>query len=123
MLKQYTRIITILILLFHYFICGHAFWSLFSDYQGWTIYHFYPFFLLLFSLAWTGIFLGKRWCALIYFSLLFMELAMKLFFGRTAFGIEFGNIMFPYDLGFSFIILLLYKSLFRSPADAEPYNQ
>jgi hypothetical protein len=44
---------------------------------------------------------------------------MKLFFGRTAFGIEFGNIMFPYDLGFSFIILLLYKSLFRSPADAE----
>jgi hypothetical protein len=44
---------------------------------------------------------------------------MKLFFGHTIFGNEFGNIMYPCDLGFSFIILLLYKSIFRSPADAE----
>jgi hypothetical protein len=119
MLKEYTRIITILILVFHYFIFGLTFYSSFSDYSEWSIYTYKPFFILIFALVWTGISLGKRWCALLYFSLLFMELTMKLFFGHTIFGNEFGNIMYPCDLGFSFIILLLYKSIFRSPADAE----
>ena len=82
---------------------------MFSDYGGWTLYHAYPFGILLFTLLWTAIVFGKRWGAFAYFLLVFAELAMKLFFGVFPFGKVFGSILFPIDLLFAFVILLLYK--------------
>jgi hypothetical protein len=45
--------------------------------------------------------------------MLFYELAMKLFFGKYIFGEVFGDVFFPADLIFSFIILLLYTQHFN----------
>ncbi len=113
------KLFTYTILGFHIFITGHAFYSLFSDYISFNLMHLHPLMLLLFTLAWVGITLGKRWCAFAYFSLLFYELAMKLFFGNYLFGKVFGDVMFPYDLLFGMVILVLYKQLFIRQDDTK----
>ncbi len=108
-MKQLSPYLIIGILIFHVLATLFAFYTMFSDYTGWTIYHVYPFGLILFTLAWFGIFMKKRWAAFVYFSLMFFELAMKLFFGSYTFGKVLGTILFPLDLLFAFVILLLYK--------------
>jgi hypothetical protein len=86
---------------------------MFSDYDRFTLFHFRPFFQLLFTLTWAGIFFKKRWSFFIYLTLMFYELAMKLFFGRYEYGQVFGDIFFPADLIFAIIILLLYNQHFN----------
>lgn len=108
-MKQFSPFIVLGILIFHIVATIWAFYTMFSDYTIWTINHAYPFGLLLFTLAWTGIYLKKRWCAFAYFMLMFLEIAIKLFFGHNAFGEALGSILFPLDLVFSFSILILYK--------------
>lgn len=109
----YVRTLIFSILLFHLAISIHGFYVMFSDYSGWTLYHLRPFLQLLFTLAWVGIFLRKRWGFFVYISLLFYELAMKLFFGKNLFGLVFGDVFFPADLLFAMIVLLLYKHHFN----------
>ena len=111
--KFYVRALMLTILLFHAFISVHGFYTMFSDYSGWTLYHMRPILQLLFTLAWAGIYFQKRWSFFVYISLLFYELAMKLFFGKTLFGLVFGDVFFPADLLFAFIVLLLYKHHFN----------
>ena len=111
--KFYVRALMLAILLFHAAISLHGFYTMFSDFNGWTIYHMRPFLQLLFTLAWAGICFQKRWSFFVYISLLFYELAMKLFFGTSLFGLVFGDVFFPADLLFAFIILLLYKHHFN----------
>ena len=82
---------------------------MFSDFSGWTLYHGYPFGILVFTLLWTAVVFRKRWGAFAYFMLVFAELAIRLFFGAFSFGKVFGDILFPLDLLFAFVILLLYK--------------
>ena len=107
--KSYTGIIVLLILLFHIGATIYAGYTMFSDYTGWTLYHFYPIMLILFTAAWVGIYKKVRWCAFTYFMLVFQELIIKLFFGKYLFGEVFGDILFPIDLIFAFCILFLYK--------------
>ena len=45
---------------------------------------------------------------------MFYELAMKLFFGRYIFGQVVGDVFFPADLLFAFIILMLYNQHFNA---------
>lgn len=97
------------VLAFHLGAAVIAFGTMFSDFSGWTLYHAYPFGVLFFAVLWTAIVFGKRWGAFSYFLLVFAELAMKLFFGAFPFGKVFGSILFPVDLLFAFVILLLYK--------------
>ncbi len=113
MLKSYTRIIIYCILLFHAAITVHGFVTMFSDHSEWTLYDFRPFMQLLFTLVWAGICFQKRWCFFAYVSLMFYELAMKLFFGRYLYGEIFGDVFFPADLLFAIIILMLYKQHFN----------
>ena len=97
--KNYYQLFLLAILLFHIIITGHGFYS--------------PIMQLLFTAAWAGIFFKKRWSFFLYLSMLFYELAMKLFFGKYIFGEVFGDVFFPADLIFSFIILLLYTQHFN----------
>ena len=107
-----TRLITGGILLFHIVITLHSFYVMFTDYNGFTIEHGHPFALLAFTLCWRGVFLRKRFFALVYFSLIVLELMMKLFFGKYVFGEVFGKVFFPADILFVFVILFLYKQIF-----------
>ena len=112
--KNYIRILVICILLFHLLITIHGFWTMFSDFDSWTLYHVRPFLQLLVTLAWLGIVLQKRWSFFVYITLLFYELAMKLFFGQYIFGQVFGDVFFPANLLFAFIIMIVYKSHFAN---------
>ncbi len=112
--KNYSRLFVLAILLFHIAITLHGFYTMFSDYTDWTLFHFRPFMQLLFTLAWAGICLKKRWSFFMYLSMLFYELAMKLFFGKFVFGQVFGDVFFPADLVFAFVILLLYNQHFNA---------
>ena len=111
--KNYIQLLTFSILLFHFAITLHGFYIMFTDYTGWTLYHLRPFFQLLFTVVWALIDIKKRWAFFVYVTLLFYELAMKLFFGKYDFGQVFGDVFFPADLLFAFIILMLYKQHFN----------
>jgi hypothetical protein len=109
MFKHYSSYFVISIFIFHVLASVYATYSLFSDFSSWTIFHVYPIVLWLFTFAWGGIFLKKRWCAFAYFMLTFFELANRLFFGKFDYGEVFGNILFPINLVFAFVILALYR--------------
>ncbi|MBK7690060.1 MAG: hypothetical protein IPK62_08385 [Bacteroidetes bacterium] len=107
-----TKLILGSIFLFHLGITIHSFYLLFTDFTGLTLEHAHPMALLLFTLCWMGVYFGKRIFALLYFSLVLLELMMKLFFGNYLFGELFGKVFFPADILFLFIILILYKQIF-----------
>ena len=100
------------ILLFHIFVTLHSFYSMFSNFTEFTLYHVDPFAKLVFTIAWAGIFLKQRIFGLIYFSLIVIELMMKIFFQSSLFGNVLGDIFYPADLLFVFVILMLYKQIF-----------
>jgi energy-coupling factor transporter transmembrane protein EcfT len=85
---------------------------MFTDFNGLNIEHGHPIALLIFTLCWLGVFLRKRIFALLYFSLIVVELMMKLFFGNYLYGEVFGKVFFPADILFLFVILFLYKQIF-----------
>lgn len=107
------------IFLFHIGITAHSFYLMFTDFDGFTIEHAHPFALLLFTLCWLGLFLKRRIFGLLYFSLVLLELMMKMFFGRYLFGEVFGRVLFPADILFVFVILILYKHIFGERSTRE----
>jgi hypothetical protein len=111
--KNYIQILLYSILLFHGGIALHGLYTMFSDYNGWSLFHLRPFLQLLYTLAWLGICLKKRWTFFVYISLMFYELAMKLFFGKYDFGAVFGDVFFPVNLLFAIIVLMLYTQHFN----------
>jgi len=119
--KNYIRILILAILAFHLAITLHGFYTMFSDYAGWSIYHLRPIFQLLFTLAWAGIYFKKRWSFFLYISFMFYELAMKLFFGKYIFGDVFGDVFFPADLIFAIIMLMLYRQHFNESEEIETH--
>ncbi len=107
------------ILLFHVILTLHAFFVMFSDFEGMTIAHAQPFAMLLFTLCWLGLLLKKRIFGLLYFSLVMTELVMRLLFGKFLYGDIFGSVFFPADILFVFVILFLYKQIFGERSVAE----
>jgi hypothetical protein len=112
-----SRILSITLLLFHAVITAHGFYTMFADFDGWNLYHARPLMQLLFTFVWLIITLKKRWGFFVYITLIFYELTVKLFFGQYEFGQIFGDVFFPADLLFAFIVLLLYKQLFHKVAN------
>lgn len=106
------KIILGAILLFHVALFIHAAYLMFSDFNGLDIQYGRLAMMLLFTITWLGIYFQKRLSALVYFSLVTFELLMKLFFGKVVFGDVFGNVFFPADILFIFIVLFLYKQIF-----------
>lgn len=102
------------ILAFHIIALGTSIYYFNIETPNLGIYRFDSLFKLLFTLAWLGIALKKRWCAFAYFLLCLYELAMRLFFRKTQFADVFGDILFPLDLLFIFVLLLAYREHFRS---------
>lgn len=112
--KYFLPILSYSILFFHLAITLHGFYTMFSGFNEWTIDHLRPFAQLLFTLLWTGICFRKRWAFFAYLTICLYELAMKLFFGGYLFGQVFGDVFFPADLLFAFMILLTYKQQFHA---------
>jgi hypothetical protein len=108
-LKQLAPYLIIGIFIFHILATGYAFYSMFNPFLAWTFGHVYPFGLLLFTGVWFFILIKKRIAAVVYFMMVFTELMIKLFMGSYEFGKVLGSILFPIDLVFAFVILLLYK--------------
>lgn len=102
------------ILAYHVVAFGLSFYTFYLETSSPTLYRFDPVAKLLFTLAWLGVALKKRWSAFAYFLLCLYELAVRLFFGNTRFGDVFGDIFFPVDLLFIFLLLIAYREHFRS---------
>jgi hypothetical protein len=102
------------ILLYHLFAFGLSLYTFNIDASGYTLYRFDTLAKLLFALAWLGITLRKRWAAFGYFLLCLYELAMRLFFRNTTFGDVFGDVLFPVDLLFIFMLLIAYRAHFNT---------
>lgn len=100
------------ILLFHLIITLHSTYTYFYDFTTITLYHGTPIAYLIFTLSWLGITLRKKIFPLIYFSLIILELLIRFFFGKFELGVIYGNILFPLDILFFFIVMILYKSIY-----------
>ncbi|MBL7772373.1 MAG: hypothetical protein JNM95_05915 [Chitinophagaceae bacterium] len=101
------------ILGFHVFALGLSVYTFQIESQDLGIYRFDTLLKLLFTLAWLGITLKKRWCAFAYFLLCLYELVMRFFFRKTVFAEVFGDILFPADVLFIFILMFAYREHFR----------
>lgn len=107
-----SKFLLIGIFLFHLAITIHSTYTHFYDFTSFTLYHGTPIAYLLFTLSWLGITLRKKFFPLIYFSLILLELLIRFFFGKYELGAIFGNILFPLDILFFFIVMILYKSIY-----------
>ncbi|MBP9934030.1 MAG: hypothetical protein KBF25_10060 [Chitinophagaceae bacterium] len=107
-----SRVIAGIILLFHLFITAHGFYTMFSDYQSWEQMMINPFLQLLFTLIWSGIWMGKRVFGFAYFLVVLFEILIRVFFIKSSFGKVFGDIFFPADLIFTGLMIIMYKPLF-----------
>lgn len=114
-MKSYTSYILIGILVFHIFITLMSFYSLFTDYTGWTNYHLVPFGYLVYTLLWVGVCKKSRIISLAYLLVSLLEIGAKLFLSKSALGQVLGDVLFPANLIFIAIIALLYNLIFKSP--------
>lgn len=112
MIKSNTNIIFFSILAFHIIWCFTSFYFLFSDFEGWTIYHFKPFAVLLLTLAWAGVCAKKYILGLVYIGLVMVEFLTKAVTRGSIYAEVFGEVMFPVDLIFVSILLFLFRSHF-----------
>ena len=114
-MKSYISYVLNGILVFHLFITLLSFYSLFTDYTGWTNYHLLPFGYLLYTILWVGVCKKNRLISLAYLLVSLLEIGAKLFLTKSAIGQVLGDILFPANLIFIAIIALLYNLIFKSP--------
>lgn len=111
-MKANTNIIFFSILAFHIIWCLTSFYSMFSDFEGWTIYHFKPIGMLLLTLAWVGVCAKKYLLGLTYIALVMIEFLTKAVMRGDVYADVFGEVMFPVDLIFVTILLFFFKPHF-----------
>lgn len=111
-MKDNTKIIFYSILAFHLVWCLFSFYSMFSDFDGWTIYHSQPFLFLLFTLVWLGVCFKNYIFGFIYIGMVMAEFLTKATMRDTIWADVFGEILFPIDLIFVAVLLFLFKTHF-----------
>lgn len=111
-MKANTNIIFYSILAFHIVWCLTSFYSMFAEFDSWTIYHFKPFCMLLLTLAWVGVCAKNYIFGLVYIGLVMIEFLTKAVMRGSIEAEVFGKVMFPVDLIFVSILLLLFKNHF-----------
>jgi len=112
-MKLNTNIVFYGILIFHLFWCSLSFYTLFSDFTLWTSYHWIPFILLLFTLVWLGACQRNYLFGLAYIALVMIEFLSRAAF-RGSIWVEevVKGLMFPVDLIFVAVLLILFKRHF-----------
>ena len=111
-MKLNTNIVFYFILAFHAIWCLYSFYSMFSDFDGWTTYHAQPFLLLLFTRVWLGVCLKKYLFGFAYIGMVMIEFLTKAVLRDTQWADIFGEVLFPIDLIFVAILLFLFKTHF-----------
>jgi hypothetical protein len=111
-MKLNTNIVFYSILAFHIVWCGYSFYTMFSDYSGWTIYHWRPFLLLLFTLVWAGVCSKKYLFGFAYIGIVMIEFLTKAAYREATWADVFGEVLFPIDLIFVAVLLFLFKTHF-----------
>ena len=111
-MKLNTNIVFFSILAFHVIWCVFSFYSMFSDFSGWTIYHWRPFLLLVFTLVWAGVCARKYLFGFFYIGIVMIEFLTKAAFRETTWAEVIGEVLFPIDLIFVAILLFLFKTHF-----------
>lgn len=111
-MKLNSSIIFLLILVFHVLITAQSFYSMFGEYEGWTIYHWRPFGCLFFTIIWFGAY--KKWYnwGLAYIAFVMIEFLLYAAFKENTWAQVFGQLLFPIDLIFTAVLLYLFKSHF-----------
>lgn len=112
-----------------YFKIENTFWYIFFFHLGITIYTFisflfdeipfsihyaYPILLAVFTLVWYFIAQKKVWAFYLYFAMTLAEYIIQVRFQHNLYGDLFGKILFPLDIIFCIVLLLLYKHQFTN---------
>lgn len=112
-MKANTHIIFYSILAFHVVWCVSSFYSMFSDFDIWTDYHWKPFGFLLLTLAWFAVCTKKNYIfGFVYIGLVMIEFLTKAVLRGSVWADILGELMFPVDLIFVSILLFLFKTHF-----------
>jgi len=112
-MKLNTNIIFYGILIFHVLWCLFSFYSMFSDYDGWTSLHLIPFIILVFTAVWYGACRKQYVFGLVYIAMVMVEfLSRAVFRGSPWVEDVVERLMFPVDLLFVAVLLVLFKKHF-----------
>ncbi len=103
-----------LIFFFHLGITIYSFFSFVADAISFSIHYAYPFLLALFTFIWYFIAQKKVWAFYIYFVMTLAEYIIQVRFQQNLYGDLFGKILFPLDIIFCIVLLLLYKHQFTN---------
>jgi hypothetical protein len=108
-----TSLIFLLILIFHILVGAYSFYEHFLvDYDGWSIYMWKPFCYLAFTIAWFFAYRKKYIWGFVYIGLVMVEFLFFAVFRDEIWAATFGKVLFPIDLIFTAVLLLLFKKHF-----------
>lgn len=102
------------IFLFHLGVTMYTLFSFIIDAIPFSIHYAYPFLLAVFTLVWFYIAKKKVWAFYLYFAMTLAEYIIQVRFQQNLYGDLFGKILFPLDIIFCIILLLLYKHQFTN---------
>lgn len=108
-----------IITLIHGFFTIYLFVDMFSDYAGWTMYHWRPFFMLVYLLAWVLIQFRFKWAIGLYLALSIFDGACRYVYGTTSWGEALEETLFPLSMIFLMVPMLLYKTHFNNEKQPE----
>jgi hypothetical protein len=97
------------ITIFHGIFVAYLFLSMFNHFQGWTMYHWRPFFMLLYALIWLLIQLRFKWAIIVYLFLTLFDGLCKYVFWNTLWGDALELTLFPLSIVFLAVLMLMYK--------------
>ncbi len=108
-----TSLIFLLILIFHVLAGTYSFYEhYFVDYDGSSIYMWKPICYLAFTLAWFMAYRKKYIWGFVYIGLVMTEFLFYAVFRDEVWAATFGQVLFPIDLVFTAVLLLLFKTHF-----------
>ncbi len=111
-MRATTNIVFFSILTFHILWCLYAFYSMFNEYDGWTVYHWQPLVVLLYTIVWAGICFKNYWFGFAYIGLVMIAFLIKAAFKQNEWASVIGEALFPVDLIFVAVLLILFKTHF-----------
>lgn len=108
------RFIFPVILICHVLFLAFSFYTFYADYSGFTLYHYRPWFLLVYTLVWAFITIKHKWAVWAYLLLCTFDAACHFVYRKTPWGLALENSLFPVSILFLAVVVLLYKSHFNS---------
>lgn len=113
------RYIFQIILVCHWLFTVFSFYSFYGDYNGFTMYHWRPWFLFMYTFVWTFIQMKQKWAVWVYLLMCMFDASCHFVYRNKPWGEALENTLFPVSILFLAVAILLYKAHFNSNYESQ----